>query len=226
MRKFTVVLLLICGLIAFAFSFSGRMPARDAVAVAKLSSDQRNLIDLLTVPGGREILLFDFSTRGSYDSLEVWVETYRGGELINYPAGITLYSDQATRRKGQMAVVIDRSPDLRWTLIVVDNDAKAIHDGQAEAAPNPALARADSSLSGRVAIEDGKEIILYSSVFIAGEDISPAEAGGGDLSGATSYSVTNVYDTESLQERPDLLGDYPYAHLVKCRFSKASAPVQ
>ena len=202
MKKTTIFLLLVCVFVIFAFSYSEQAASRDVVTKSKLSADQRDMLDLLSIPDDREIELFDFNTKGSYSSLDVWVEVYKDGELADRPAGLSLSSGQTERHKGRIAVVISRSPDFQWTLTVVDNDFKSSNIGEAANSVAPAVVRTDTLLESPAMIEDGKDIILCSSLF---------------LNANTAYSVISVYD---LQEQLELLKEYPFAHLVKCRFTK------
>jgi hypothetical protein len=66
-------------------------------------------------------------------------------------------------------------------------------------AMDPTLARAYGPMDGGAAIESGKEIILYSSVFTSGDTIK-------------------TIDTSTLEYSPDILKEYEYVHLIKCEF--------
>ncbi|MEG6513116.1 hypothetical protein [Desulforamulus ruminis] len=52
--------------------------------------------------------------------------------------------------------------------------------------------------ANRASIENGKEIVLYRSLF--------SDKGG------------NIYNAQEYAERPELLEEFPYAHIIKCKF--------
>ena len=173
---------------------------KNEISPAELTTEQQDIIDLLSIPDNSELMIFNYNTEDTYRRFEVWVEVYQDGEIISQPAGIGLNSDTAEKHSGRLAISISKNDlSYQWTLSLVENGGKSSHIGRTEAPDDAALARAYGSINESVIIEEGKEIILYSSVF-SGNDILP------------------FYDGITLQERPELLKDFPVVYLIKCKF--------
>jgi len=182
---------------------NGSSVLKNTVSSAILTTEQQEILDLLAVPNNQELMVFVFDTEESYRGFEVWVEVYQDGEIIERPAGVSLHSDPATKRNGRMAVMIMQNNNgYQWTLSVIENGAKSSHIGETQIEIETGLGRAYGPMSGSVNIEDGNEIIIYSSTF---QEANVPHA---------------AYDEQTLMERPELLNDYPYAFIVKCKFSK------
>ena len=174
-------------------------PSNNIIGIASLTAEQQEILDLLSVPNSQEVMIFDFKTDDSFRRVEFWVEVYANGELVNRPAGLTTVLDTADSQSGLLAVTISRTPHYRWTLSAVSGSTRSSHVSSSEAKVNPALARAVGSIDEQVVIEDRKEIILHSALFTDGS--------------------ISIYDHKTLQERPELLNEYLYAHIIKCMFS-------
>lgn len=200
---------IICTLLAIsmfmtitACSSTKPVSPKNAIAPAELTAEQQKILDLLSVPNDQEMMIFDFSTEESYRSFEVWVEVYQDGEVIDRPAGVNIRSGTAQKLNGYLAVIISISDNnYQWTLSVIENGAKSSHIGATQIDIGSGFGRAYGPMNGSVNIEDGKEIIIYSSTF---QEANVPHA---------------AYDEQTLMERPELLNDYPYAFLIKCKFS-------
>ena len=192
------------GITAFAFGSNHQVIAKPApleneIAFASLTAEQQAVVDLLSAPN-LEMLIFDFNANEAYRGIELWVETYKDGELVDRPAEVNIFSDNEKSWAGQFAIVINRNPYYQWTLSIVENGARYSHASTKEITVEPAAARASGTIDTPVRIEDGKEIIIYQSLF--------------------SMGSIRAYDCQTLQERPELLDDYLYSHLIKCKFTK------
>ena len=175
---------------------------KNEIAPATLSEEQQEIIDLFSVPNNQELMLYDFVTDEPYRGLEVWVEVYQNGELIERPAGINTFSDTAEKRNGRIAIAISQNDTTyKWTISVVENGGQAYHVGTSEIPADFAGGRAYGPMDDSTAIENGKEIIIYSSSFM--EANVPHQ----------------VYDEQTLMEQPEVLSQFAYAQLIKCRFS-------
>ena len=182
---------------------NGGSATKNTISSATLTAAQQEILDLLSVPNNQELMIFDFNTEESYRGFEVWVEVYQDGELIERPAGVSTYSDSAIKRNGRLAVIIIQNDNnYHWTLSVVENGTKSSHIGATLIEIEAGFGRAYGPMNGYVNIEDGKEIILYSSTFLQANIPHAA------------------FDEQTLMERPELLNQYPYAFLIKCKFSK------
>lgn len=171
---------------------------KNLVSPKELTQDQQDIVDLLS-SDNQEILLFDYKTEGAYKSMEFWVEIYENGELIDRPSGINSYSDEANPLDGQLAVLINHDTEVIWTFTASENGSRISNTGEIAAIDSNGLGRGYGQISDPVEIEPGKEIVLYTSIYSA--------------SGITSFS-----DQQRYVEELELLSQYPYVHIIKCRF--------
>jgi hypothetical protein len=208
--KTVVLMLTILGVIAltifplaFVFSRNHRQTAilENSISTASFTIEQQDIIDLLSIPNSQEFLVFDFSTEDSYSSVEFWVEVYQNGELIGHPASLQMVLDVAHKQEGRLAVTITQNPHFRYALSIMIMGGRVSHVSTDEVIIDRAdLARFHGAISYPVIIEEGKEIVLYSSLFSDGN--------------------MYLYDHQTLQERPELLNEFLYAQIIKCKFSK------
>ena len=202
MRRFITSSLAIFLLLALAACGSSTpTQAENTIGFAKLTAEQQEIMDLLSVPNTSELLIFDYEAKEGLSNMEVWVEIYQNGALVERPATIGTLADKAIARSGRIAIIIQQNPKYQWTLSVVENGGRSSYIGTADTAINAAVyGRAYGPLEEAGSLEDGKEIILYRSLFSSGG--------------------INAYDCKTLQDNPDLLKEYDYAHIIKCKFTK------
>ena len=196
--------LLIAVMFVFLTSCKSTQPdlPENVIMPSALTAEQQDIVDLLSILNTQEVMIFDYHTVEAYKSLEVWVEVYQNGAIVDRPAGVGTHSDTAEKLSGHLAISINRNDtNYQWLLSVIENGGKLSHIATTEAPADSGLARAFGPITEPVEIEDGKEIVLYSSVF-SGND----------------FLV--FYDGVSLQERPELINEYPYVYLVKIMFDK------
>jgi hypothetical protein len=187
-----VVLVSLCG--------CGKAPKNNTVAPKELTKDQQEIVDILSSNNAQELLFFKYRADAEYKDMDVWVEIYKDGELIDPNAGGISMMDGLAAYSGELAIVITQNPDFQWTFIVYDDGVHATN--RSEPAPHiDSLGRMFGPILDPVTIEDGKEIILYTSVF-------------------SSDDAMRTYDAQTLEEYPESLQDYDYAHIIKCKFSK------
>jgi hypothetical protein len=198
MRKLIGMALAVLLILSMTACNNGGTP-KNTIASADLTSEQQEIIDLLSSPS-QEILLFDYQTKDVYKHMKVWIEVYEKGELVEDPAGITMGNDTPVSWDGRVAILINQTPDFQWT--IVDHDGSHyVYRPQdtAGAVVDASLARTYGAMSDSAGIESGQEIILYSSVF---------------SSGNLSMSI----DSTTLRDNPEMLKQFDYVHLVKCKF--------
>jgi len=174
---------------------------KDEIAPKELTDDQKEIFDLLSV--GNEILLYDFKTQEEYRSVEFWVEIYEYGVLISRPAGLHQLSDDLKTLDGRLAVLIAQKPGFQWTFSM-DGASQINSEPYIPADDIDTLARGYVPIGGPIAIQDGNEIVLYTSIFSYP-----------DGSAVALYS-----DLQRYVGHPELIKDYPYVHFIKCKFSK------
>ena len=132
--------------------------------------------------------------------MEFWVEIYENGLLVDRPSGINSLSDEARAFDGQLAILITQNSGFQWTFTASEN-GKVSHTSEPIVADYDTFGRAYGPIDEPVTIEDGKEIVLYTSIFSSG--------------GISAYDDKQIYI-----EQPELIEEYPYVQIIKCRFTK------
>ena len=162
----------------------------------QLTADQQELITLLSRPD-QEILLFEY-TDHVFTGIEIWVEIYHYGELIDQRGGLKTLSD-TTLEARPIAITITQpgQNQFQWIISIGGSSQR----GTPWAAEHNYMARAFGPITEPVAVIDGQEILLYISRFTTGNTLSAM----GDL--------------QWYLENPETLAEYTYVHLIKARFT-------
>jgi hypothetical protein len=170
------------------------------ISPMSLSSSQQEVLDLITRPG-QEILLFDYTLGGVLNQIEVWIEVYNYGELIEEAVSFKVLGDQTVPlENGQLTVQINQygNNEFRWTI----STAGGSNTSSPWVGENESMMNTFGTITEPVSIIDGQEIVLYVSRFTTGDSIY----GGGDL--------------QHYLEDTEILSRYTYTHIIKARFSK------
>lgn len=177
-------------------------PLKNYAEPTPLTKEQKQLVDLIST-GDQQVLLFHFKTEEAYKTREFWVETYKGGKLVDSrAAGLEWGDKEAKPMDIQAAVTITHAPDYQWTFAVREQDALgASHRSEPNRTYTAKGGSAYTVIRGPVAIEPDKEVVLYSNVF--SED-----------------GVLRTLDDPQSMNNAQTLKEYDYVHLIKCRFSK------
>jgi hypothetical protein len=205
-EKIITVLLSIFILSAF-FTGCVKTPAENAskaltdyISVKELSSEQKEIVDLLSVRD--KIELYDFSAEQGYTTIDFWVDIYENGELTReHIAGGTMVSDDGNALTGTAAIITSDDPGYQWTFIL------SMQQGGRSSHTSETIPKYENRGSGYmtiqepVEIENGKEIVLSATVF--------------DKNGA----IKAIGDLQELNAT-DKLKDYSYAHIIKCKFTR------
>jgi len=176
------------------------------IAPVQLTADQRDVVDLLFIPGGQNILFFEYHLDETFDSREVWVEVFHYGELIATPVRWQVSGLRDwPHRNGTFAIAI---PPLmahiyQWTIFTTGGR----HDGEPWAGAADHSVQIFAPITRPVAIEDGREIVLYTHVFSDSRVYATT-------SDALSSGCQQVF-----RERPELLAQYTYVHMIVASFS-------
>ena len=156
MKKMIGILLALC--VAAGLTACNRDGiSENEIASAKLTAEQQEIVDLLT-NDKQEILLFDYRTKETYNRMEVWVEVYQDGILIDRPTDISTGNDEAYQHKGRLAIDISQNPDFQWAITIDNTVTRSTHRSTDTpgAAIDPALARVYGTMTGGAVIESGK----------------------------------------------------------------------
>ena len=211
-KKYFAIFFMCCILAVPAVFFSGcsERPGQpeevvglvNQIAPAGLTEEQRDIIDLLSAT--QDILLFDFKTEEEYRSIEVWVDIFEYGVLVEQGSGISMFGAQRRPLDGQIAVVINRDDSFRsfqWTFIISEDGTRVSSSVSDPVTVSHMSAHNSGPLPAPANIQDGAAIMLYVSKF--SDD-------GIRLSG----------DFQRYFEQPELLAEYPRLHIVQARFSR------
>lgn len=167
---------------------------------SEISEEEQGIIDL--IGGTTELSIFDFEVFDPFNYVSIWVESYIDGV---YQIDRGKMQSMLTDSKGQFAIRVDRLKKSDW-IISYSNEGRIatsafpIENGFIE---NSSFAEATSSLSDETEVIDDKEIILKIYLYNKNGSIS-------------------VYNTEMYLKDTNLLKEYEYAFVVKCKFSSVS----
>jgi hypothetical protein len=205
-EKTLCALLAVCVFSVLTGCAEGAAAPQNEISLAQPTGEQQEIIDIVN-SAGIEMYLFDFSTKDAFEQAEFWVETYEKGVLSEISANLGVGPIAAGSHGGRLSIIINKDANFQLQLTVFDNGSSSSYrqssDGDTRISIDPDLFRAFGPMNGTAAIEDGRDIMLYSSVF-----------GGGNSAGIT-------VGTQALLEQPGILEEYEYAQLLKCRFSNA-----
>ena len=168
---------------------------KNVIAPKELTEEQNEIVSLLSV-NNQEILLFEYKTQEVYQSLEFWVEVYKDGVFVSRPAGLHRVSNDFEELDGQLSVLITQNPGFQWSFSM--NGAS--HMNSEPIFIDDTLVRGYGPINEPATIENGKEIVLYASIF--------------------SHGNIALHERQSYVEHPELVKGYPYVFLIKCKFSK------
>jgi hypothetical protein len=200
MKKIVAAVLMVCLALAAGCTNASKQ-VKNSVSPLEPSSEQQEILDLLSA-GKQEHYVFSYDTDTAYKEIALWIEFYEKGELTYKPGNFSISSTNDERRSGNIAVSVLHSPGYSWTLTISDRVSRASQtinpeDWEGVAPPDltETLGRMHGQMNSPEEITDGKEILLYQSLF------------------------SNSGEMRSYDGNPEQLNDYDYAYLVKCRFS-------
>jgi len=207
MKKSYITLLVTIMLIIFASCCAAESaPQRNTITPADTTVSEQQLIEVLLKPTQQlfdraDAALYDFRTEEAYRRINLMVELYQDGKLIDYTSGTVYRLDAAEALSGRLAMMtICNKSHFEWTfLLLASRDGETVNrmtEIEKETGIDAALDRTHQYLGAAQSIEAGKGIILFAS-FYAEESLANSPI---------TYPVT--------------LSDYPYALLVKCVFLK------
>lgn len=198
---------LLAGFIALAVTFAfflGSGGLRGTIGtphigLVSVSAEQEEMLDLFA-RAGKEILIFDYHTRNQFTQLEVWVEIYHYGELIEQGGGISMGGEPL--ESGRFFVMRDQAvwgampQEFQWTFFT----EYATFQGQSWVMEGEKpLGRGWGPMEGTRPIADGEEIVLHATRF-------------------SSQGLRTFFDLQQYLI-PENREDLTYLHLIVARFS-------
>jgi len=163
----------------------------DAIAPVDLTNEQNEIA-------------FTFKTKEMYKSVVFWVETYQKGNLVDTTVALNHVTDEAETYDGQITIS-NFGSDSDWTFKLEDNSGYVNNPVTIpyKIIVDTVVARVYKPINEPVAIDNNKEIILVTKIFV------PQGSGGG-ISG----------DQQDYLRHPELIKTYPYVQFIKCKFTK------
>ena len=101
--------------------------------------------------------------------------------------------------EGQLAIIINSTGNrnFQWT---ISSSGGSSQNSEPWTASEAYLGRAHGPITEPVAIENGRTIVLHTSIFSNG-------------------NISTFTDKQIYLEQPELLAEYPYVHMILARFS-------
>ena len=202
-KKFSALFFTVCLVMILLIGCSNQ---QSTIGPAELTASQQEVINLLSLSQGQEILVFDFQTVETYKNMEFWVAVYEYGVLVdNIPAGLAMQSDEGSLFEGQLVITIDHShnrDNFSWRFVLTNKNGGRSSSYGSLQVPNAAtMGHSFGPIIEPVTIQENTEFVLHISKF--------------------SQDGFRVYNDEHqiFLEQPQLLERYPYAHIIKGRFS-------
>lgn len=184
--------------------------AKNQIMPMILTEEQRDIVDLIR-KDAQQILFFAYETDEKYNHLEVWGEIYQDGKLVETSEeklnmDINTRSDIEESYKGNIMIAMDKfsDPQWEWEVNINENGNKMHMRESFYAYPMSPGVGVSSSIVSPVNIENDEEIILHTIVF---------KRDGG---------ISNLGNSQQFIEHPELLNNYNYAFLIKCKFIESS----
>ncbi len=170
----------------------------------QLTDEQKRIVDLLKYDKS-DIELFSYKSEEQYKEIRVWVEVYKDGVLQSDHGGdLTIMPMEGRKTEGNLAILISKEPDFRWTIVLEAEEGGKITT-TSEPCPYYSNSYAYGPINEPLTIEAGKEIVLYTALF------------QGDNNGLLMFG-----DAQEFVTNPDLVKDYAFAHIIKCKFTAKS----
>jgi len=201
MKKFLLAILAVllftlaaCGIIQRSsenFPYIGPM---------QLTPDQQEILDLVQNHNS-EIHLFEFQKPVTATLGEFWIDIYSYGQFVERIGGLGMINSADNYATNRLIVSIEQGHgEIRWSMAVAQNGSRASHDWVSFQMSQSPLANARGAINEPVAIQDGVEIILHSTIFSHG-------------------SLSTFGDKQMYLEHPEFLAEYPYVFFIKAKFS-------
>lgn len=167
---------------------------------AELTEDEQNLLNLLGVQN--DISIYEFEIDDTYESISIWLEAYENGELLSINSRT---SSNIKSNEGKIAVIIDKTSNYEWRISVQNQNGISSYsfstDNDFETSKE--YSRGTSELTDPIEIIPDKEIVLNAFLY---ED----------------ENSMSIYFNQNYVENPEVLKEYDYIYLLKCKFSDKS----
>jgi len=202
MKKIPLAILIALLLTLTACSFTRPLSDNSPhIGPMQLTPDQQEILDLVQNHNS-ETFLFEFQKPETATLSEFWIDVYSYGQFVERVGGLSMISNPYVNyAENRLIVSIEQSHEkMRWSMAVAQNGSRASHGWVSFQMSQSPLANARGAITESVAIQDGVEIILHSTIFSHG-------------------SLSTFGDKQMYLEHPELLTEYPYVFFIKAKFS-------
>lgn len=201
MKKITFLFITIFVLFSFASckdSDNSNVENKNKIFYSEMTQEEKDIVSLIGV--NSNIAIYDYLVDDTYNSVSIWLETYEDGKLIATGGKMSL---DIQEREGRIAINANKNPNYKW--ILSHENGVGIGSGSFdtkndfETDSNYSMSYGTSNKP--ISIDNDKEIILAQYLFEDNDSIS-------------------VYDNQYYMDHPEVLEEYDYVYLIKCKFSK------
>ena len=193
----TILTLLLCFLTLTFVACSSESQLHNQIAPAELSDVQLDNLDF--VVSGR-VGVFDFQVDDTFDTLTVYIDTFRNGELIQTAMEMELpFPQPRLSTPGRMAIIIPNDPHT-LEFVVQQGTATWRHYFHSDTEPNGYGMRAYSSIIDPVDIALDADIVLLARTFGSG-------------------TMLNPNDLQTILTDSDTIARFPLVYVIRVRFS-------
>lgn len=171
---------------------------KNRIFYSEMTQEEKDIVSLIGV--NSNIAIYDYLVDDTYNSVSIWLETYEDGKLIATGGRMSL---DIRERDGRIAINANKNPNYKW--ILSHENGGGIGTGSFdtkndfETDSNYSMSYGTSNKP--ISIDNDKEIILAQYLFEDNDSIS-------------------VYDNQYYMDHPEVLEEYDYVYLIKCKFSK------
>lgn len=199
-----VLLLLIALSMLFFVSCSGGsgLSSKSYVAPIELTDHEQELVTLM----GSDIRFFTFSTSEDYRSIKGWIEVYKAGELVASEDLFSSFTSDGAQTDftGNIAVIPDTEGFGGWTVTATMGGVRSTH--HFSDSNDHDFATMTVPLQEKFTVTPDQDICLLT--YLCGkESMAPN-------------------DGNYLSENPEVIAEYEYVYMIKCRFSKSPFEIE
>ncbi|MCG8485585.1 MAG: hypothetical protein MJA31_19920 [Clostridia bacterium] len=179
----------------------------------ELTEEEQNIIDLVGVKSN--ISIYEYVADDTYKSISIWLEIYKNGELLSNTksrASMSIGVDPDNKlKKGKIIVIVDRTSDYKnykWRILHQHANGSSSHSFTTENDFETNNNETDNTFSESIGVSaepveiaPEADIVLNTFLFNDADSMS---------------TYRHQYDVEN----PEVVKEYDYVYLLKCKFSK------
>lgn len=163
-----------------------------------LTQDQKDILNLVGVKN--DIDIFNYEIDAGFSTLTIWLEEYKNGELelIRNKMVSNLFDSS----EGQIAIKVDKTSNYNWVIShkVTGSISSSVFVTDSPFETNGQFSVSSGAMNEPVELETDKEVVLKTFLFEDGKGVS-------------------IYNNQTYIEDPEVLNEYDYVYLLKCKFS-------